>query len=312
MPARMHQKPLVRIHHLQKRFGDNKVLKNVSFSVQKGAIHGLIGLSGAGKTTLLRCLVGFYKPDGGKILIEDQDASNVLSTRIGFTTQDNCFYADLSLWENILYFGNLYDVNKKSLKVRAQSLLKLVELQDAIDTKAKNLSGGMKRRFDLVLSLLHEPDILILDEPATGLDPMLRKKIWFIVKYINRLGVTTLISSHLLRDLEHICTGISLLHKGTIITSGSPSQLRNLFAHHHDVKIQTHPGNYKKILKALQKTDIRFAAPKSDQGKFRFITKHPQALIKALHPILDATKETLVDLSIEKPSLEDLLEHVAA
>lgn len=312
MGETLHKKPFVRVHHLQKKFGDKKVLKNVSFSVTKGSIHGLIGLSGAGKTTLLRCLVGYYKPNRGKILIDQHDAKDLLSSRIGFTTQDNCFYEDLTLWENIRYFGSLYNVPKSKLKKRAQGLLKLVGLEDSLYVNAENLSGGMKRRFDLVLSLLHEPDILILDEPATGLDPMLRKKIWFIVKYINKLGVTTLISSHLLKDLEHVCTEISLLHKGTIITTGSPRKLRDLFSQHHEVRIQTEPGKYEKILRSLRKAKVEFSAPRRDEDAFVFLTQHPKRLIKAIYLILHRSPEKLVDLSIEKPSLESLLEQVAS
>ena len=312
MSERMHTQPIIQIHRVRKAFDEHHVLKNVSFAVEKGSVHGLIGLSGAGKSTLLNCLVGYYEIDAGRILIDREDHKKAVKTRIGFTTQNNCFYEDLTLWDNIKYFGDLYSVPRDTLKKRAKYLLNIVELSDALHTRATNLSGGMKRRFDLVLSLLHKPDILILDEPATGLDPMLRRKIWFIVKYINNLGVTTIISSHLLNDLEELCDNISLLHNGTIISSGSPSELRDLFSHHHQIRVQTAPGNYKKVLKTLKQTGLKIHNPRRDAGKFVFITKHTNLLLRVLHNVLEATDERIVDFSIQKPGLEDLMEKVAS
>ena len=303
--------PAIQIQRVRKSFGDHVVLKNASFTISKQGIHGLVGLSGAGKTTLLNCLIGYYDIDAGRILISGEEPQDALASHIGFTTQENCFYQDLTLADNIRYFGGIYDVPKDKLWKRGKKLLKLTQLDASLSTKAENLSGGMKRRFDLVLSLLHHPQILILDEPATGLDPKLRGTIWEIVKYINNLGVTTIISSHLLNDLEEICTQISLLHNGTIVSTGAPEALRDLFSHHHQIQLRTNPGNYQSVVVNLQQHDIDVANPRKENDKLLFNVDQPHKILGVLDNALRDTEETIIDVKIQKPGLTSLMEKVA-
>lgn len=300
----------IQIQRVRKHFEDKHVLRNVSFTVQQGSIHGVVGLSGAGKTTLLNCLVGYYDKDGGMIRIHGQRQNNVDPGRIGFATQETCFYEDITVKANITYFGELNHVSDNALWGRASQLLKLTGLSSELKTKAGDLSGGMKRRFDLVLSLLHGPDVLILDEPATGLDPKLRKTIWTIIRRINMAGRTIIISSHLLNDLEEICTEISLLHNGTIISTGTPRRLRDVFSHHYELRIQTEHGDYKALLDSLNRHGVDAQNPTHQNNKVVFTVTDPNTVVGGLDKALNDTDDTIRDVSIEKPGLESLLEKV--
>jgi ABC-2 type transport system ATP-binding protein len=311
MGERFHTDAAVQIQRLRKSFNDNKVLKNVSFRVGQGNVHGLIGLSGAGKTTLLNCLVGYYDSDGGTVLIGGEEPGQKTAQLVGFTTQESCFYADITVKDNIKYFGNLYSLPQDQMLRRAHTLLQLTGLQDTKHVRAGNLSGGMQRRFDLVLSLLHDPDILILDEPASGLDPKRRHTIWNLVKRVNRTGVTTIISSHLLNDLEEICDEISLLHKGTIVNTDTPQRLRELFSHHFRLDLHTTPGQHNAIIDAMQDNGIEVSNPQRSNETLRVEIDHPEHVVRHLGAILDDLDETLLDINIEKPGLESLLEKVS-
>ena len=208
---------LIEFQNIEKTFGEIRILKSLNFTIQKGDLIGLIGRSGEGKTTLLRTLIGFYKPNSGKIIFKGKDITrktSEISNIVGFCTQENSFYPELTSEENLYYFGRLYGIKKKVLQQRAKELLELVQLYEKRKIIAGNMSGGMKRRLDFAISLVHNPDILILDEPTTGLDPIIRQSLWDIIEEINKRGVTIIVSSHLLDFIEEKCKKIALLKAG--------------------------------------------------------------------------------------------------
>ncbi|NJL44316.1 MAG: ABC transporter ATP-binding protein [Nitrosarchaeum sp.] len=168
---------LLTIKDLNQRLGKREVLKHVNLVLNQGELLGLVGKSGSGKTTLLRCIMGFYEHQRGQMLLNGEDVSSnpiKLKRIVGFTTQENSFYAQLTVEENLRYFGNLYKLGRKQLDKRIDTVLHLVSLSETRRMLGRSLSGGMKRRLDFAISLLHDPEILILDEPDTGLDPQLR------------------------------------------------------------------------------------------------------------------------------------------
>ncbi len=216
---------LLEFLHLRKSFKSRTILHDINFTVNSGEIFGLVGKSGGGKTTLMRVLMGFYHADSGKILFEGKDVSTDLyhiRQNIGFTTQENSFYEKLTVFENLEYFGQMYGVNEDELKKRAKILLDLVQLGDKSQLLAEDLSGGMKRRLDFAISLIHDPPLLILDEPTTGLDPILRFEIWDVIRSIRDYGKTVVVSSHFFDELEQNCSRIGILHKGKILVAESP------------------------------------------------------------------------------------------
>ncbi|MBI5393555.1 ABC transporter ATP-binding protein [Candidatus Woesearchaeota archaeon] len=213
---------LIQLVAIKKMFKNHAVLDNLEFSVNKGDLLGLIGKSGEGKTTFLRVLIGFYKIDAGIILFEGNDITKKtqqILKHVGFCTQDNSFYPELTIEENMIYYGRLYGIKRKALKERIEELLKLVNLHEQKDKFGSDISGGMKRRLDFAIALLHNPAILILDEPTAGLDPVMTKDIWNLIEEINQQGTTVIVSSHELDNLERKCNKIAVLNKGKIVST---------------------------------------------------------------------------------------------
>jgi ABC-2 type transport system ATP-binding protein len=220
---------LLEFKSVGKKFGKVSVLEDVSFRIRKGEIFGLIGKSGCGKSTLLRVLIGMIRSDAGKILFEDKDAwskRGYLRKSTGFATQGNTLFLDLTVWENARFFGELYGVKKSVLKSRFAELIKLLSLEGFEDSLVKTLSGGMTKRANLLVSLIHGPDLLILDEPTVGLDSILRGALWKYIKRINRDGTTILVTSHLIDEIEDNCNRVAILDAGVIASIATVAEYK--------------------------------------------------------------------------------------
>ena len=184
---------LIEVKGVTKNFEDKRILNDVSLSINENEILGIIGQSGAGKTVLMKIIIGFYKPDKGKVLYSTKGLkSNIkeIKKKVGFASQHHSIYPDLSVKENLRYFGNLYGMKRKEIKNRIPEVLKLVELSGYKNKLAIKMSGGMNRRLDIACALMHSPKILILDEPVSGLDPVLRKHMTKLIQKIRQEGTT--------------------------------------------------------------------------------------------------------------------------
>lgn len=208
--------PIIKIVDVSKHFGKNQVLKDINLKITEGRILGLIGQSGSGKTTLLRTILGIYSPTKGDITIHGKKTTGTKPKEIGFASQEYSFYPRLTIEENLKFYGEMYKIPRNTLKSRISKLLALFELTKARKTKAQNISGGMKRRLDIAIAILHNPEIIILDEPTTGLDVVLREKIWGLLEKIRAEGMTIIVSSHDLEELQQHCTDIAFLRQGYI------------------------------------------------------------------------------------------------
>ena len=226
--------PFLVFENISKSFGTKKVIKNLTLSIHHHEIFGIIGKSGAGKSTLLKLLIGFFHVDSGKILFQGKDITNnaaFIKQLVGFCTQENSFYPELTVQENLYYYGRLYGLDNKDLRKREQELLGVVGLGHHKDVVAGDLSGGMKRRLDFAISLVHYPPLLILDEPTTGLDPITEKTIWELIKDLSRQGISIIIISHMLEYVEKYCDTLGFLADGQILLTASPSSLRKKYSH---------------------------------------------------------------------------------
>lgn len=303
------EEALLEIHNLSKKFGKHLVLDGVTFDVDNKDLLGIIGLSGSGKTTLLNILIGFWKPSRGEILFSGGKISrNIRAIRqlFGFATQGGSFYNKLTVRENLIYFGRLYGMNGAEIKERTDELLSFMELEDAIDVLADNLSKGMQRRLDMACAMLHDPKVLIMDEPTEDLDPGLRKEILALIRKINQTGTTILITSHQLRDMENICSKIAILHNGKILEVGAPEDIKTSYSKNEEILVETYPGNYNAILKKINKRDISDVVVDKD----KLIIYTPKAE-KVLHDIINSIQhlgERIVDIEVSKPSLEEVFE----
>ncbi|HLC98407.1 MAG TPA: ABC transporter ATP-binding protein [Candidatus Nanoarchaeia archaeon] len=214
--------PFLSLKNITKSFGKRKVLDSLSLDLHQGEIIGLIGKSGCGKSTLIKILVGYYTPDSGRMIFEKKDITSKFSKVkhiVGYTTQENSFYEKLTVYENMSYYANLYGIPADQRKDRIKELLEAVRLHGSKNSLAGDISGGMKRRLDFAISLLHRPKLVILDEPTTGLDPLLVENFWKIVTTIAKeQKITVLVSSHLLSEVKQYCNRAAVMSNGKIST----------------------------------------------------------------------------------------------
>lgn len=208
---------LIEIKNTSKAYKKQQVLENINLSIRENEIFGLIGPSGAGKTTLIRLIIGAENVDKGSIRLLDYQIPNLKALRhIGYMPQNDALYTDLSGYDNLMFFGGMYSIKQAELKHRAEEVLKLVELEQDVNKKVINYSGGMKKRLSLAVALLHDPKILILDEPTVGIDPILRKKIWDEFYKLKDQGKTILVTTHVM-DEAIKCDRLALIRQGTIL-----------------------------------------------------------------------------------------------
>lgn len=217
----------IELRNVSKSFGKKKVLQEISLSVEKGQIYGLIGPSGSGKTTLVKMIVGIDAPDTGAIQVLDLKVPDLdLLKNIGYMAQSDALYTELTGKENLDFFASLYPMKKSEMKKRIAYAADLVKLTDQLGKKVAVYSGGMKRRLSLAIALVHDPKILILDEPTVGIDPELRLSIWNELFHLkNEQQKTILITTHVMDEAEK-CDQVAMVRDGAILASGTPTELK--------------------------------------------------------------------------------------
>lgn len=314
--------PIIRFENVNKKYRGKGILTDINLDIKSKEIFGIIGLSGSGKTTLLNLLIGFIKPDSGDVLFHSEHlleygqkdtfrsvfnkAKEVRKT-FGFASQYPSFYEDLTVKENLFYFGSLYNLPKDTLVTNTRAILHLMELYDAKDTKAANLSGGMARRLDIGCALIHDPKVLILDEPTSDLDSQLRKHIWHLLRKINAKGTTIILSSHHLEDLEFSCDKVAIIHESKIVNSGSPDELKNSYTKEVEIQVETVSGKYSDIINSTKSLVTDDKTLIIDHKLKLYTSKVEDTLYKILHKIVE-TDDVLIDLMVSKPSLVEVFE----
>ncbi|RMD58001.1 ABC transporter ATP-binding protein [Candidatus Woesearchaeota archaeon] len=300
----------LQVRNVGKSFGANTVLEGVDFDVRSGEIFGLIGMSGAGKTTLLNILVGALSPDSGDVLVAMPDGSSasvrkepVKARRMfGFSTQSPSFYDRLTVRENLEHFARLYGLQKEDARRRALAVMDLVGLGSARDIEASKLSGGMQKRLDIACALIHDPSILVLDEPTADLDPIMRKNLWQLMRDINVKGTTIILASHFLAEIELLCSRIAILNSSRIVDIGSAKDLRNVYARNFNLYVQTFSQDYSRLLRALGK-DARI-----EGGELVLNTSKPKRALSIIAKVL--LEGDVASVNLSRPSLGEVFEKV--
>lgn len=219
---------MISVKNITKRFGDITAVDNLSFEVQKGEIFGIVGPDGAGKSTLLRMMAGILRPGSGVVEIDDENIQSNLSgikENLAYMPQRFGLYEDLTVEENIFFFGRLFGVSKKEIKDRIPALYDFSRLGPFKDRLAGKLSGGMKQKLGLACSLIHSPDLILLDEPTNGVDPVSRREFWKILYTLLGEGVTIVVSTAYLDEAER-CNRVAMMDKGKFIRNGKPSDIK--------------------------------------------------------------------------------------
>lgn len=225
----MENKNIIEVKNLKKTYpGGTEAVKDVSFEVKRGEFFGFLGPNGAGKTTTMNMLVNLVRKTSGEIIINDHDIDkepDEIYKEIGFAMQEVGLDETATAREMMQLHGRLYHLPKEKIDEQISKLLKLVELEKVADKYTFSYSGGMRRRFDLALSLIHEPKILFLDEPTQGLDPHARQLIWNYLKDLNKNGMTIFLTTHFMEEAESLCDRIAIMDKGQIVTEGTLKEL---------------------------------------------------------------------------------------
>jgi ABC-2 type transport system ATP-binding protein len=222
---------MITIRSVSKSFGSIEAVKNVSFNIGKGEIFGILGPNGAGKSTIVNILNTLVRPDEGDVIIDGvdiKDDGETIKLIMGVVPQEIALYEELSAYENLMFWGGLYDIPKQELKKNVNNTLEIVDLVSRKDDRIKTFSGGMKRRINIACSLLHNPKILVLDEPTVGVDPQNRNHIFEVIERLNNEGMTIIYTTHYMEEAERFCDNIAIIDVGRIIAQGTLKELRQI------------------------------------------------------------------------------------
>ncbi len=301
---------IIEVNNLTKRFGEHIILDNLNFRIERSSIFGLIGKSGCGKTTLLNMLIGYTKPNKGFINYHGKNVEKIgtaLGRIVGFASQEGSFYKKLTVAENLRYFGRLYGYPKNTINGRIKILLETFGLQDAEHTLGQNLSIGMQKRLDIACALIHDPDILILDEPTANLDPALRKNILELIKKINESGTTIIISSHILDDINTLCDKVLVIDNKRIVGFGTPRELEMQLSKNDVIKIESELKNYDILVGSLLSKNL-IDNYEVEGDVLCLHTKNTKNTLKHVTNYFGRGGDSLVNIEITKPSLGGIFE----
>jgi len=222
------QKPIVVTRSLSKTFGERKAVDELDLTVEAGICYGLLGPNGAGKTTTLRMIYGVTRPSSGSVHVFGLDISNhrrEVRARLGVTLQDNVLVDALTPVENLKVFGRYHLIGEPELSRRAEQMIEFLSLGSHRDVAVRHLSGGFQRRLAIAMSLMNRPELLVLDEPTTGLDPAVRLALWSRVRELRTGGTTILLTTHYMDEAERLCDRVGIVSAGRLIAEGSPREL---------------------------------------------------------------------------------------
>lgn len=218
---------VVSVNHVYRTFGSKEVLKDISLQVAEAETFGILGPSGSGKTTLVKLLTGIDEATSGEVRVLGIPMPKLaMLQQIGYMAQSDALYTELSAKENLEFFAALYGLKGGNRTRRIRDVLELVNLQDHLRKRVDQYSGGMKRRLSLAIALLHEPPLLLLDEPTVGIDPVLRQSIWKELKALNRKGTTIVLTTHVMDEAEK-CDRLAMIRDGELLAVDTPAGLLN-------------------------------------------------------------------------------------
>jgi ABC-2 type transport system ATP-binding protein len=295
---------------LSKRFGDVVAVDGVEFHVRAGEAYGLLGPNGAGKTTTIAMLLGLLRPDRGTVRVFGRDvAKDPLGARamIGYVPQEVALYPELTARENLRFFGRLYGLPRRALRVRIDEVLELVGLADRAGDLVRTYSGGMQRRVNIAAALLHEPSLLVLDEPTVGVDAQSRNAILASIEVLVADGISVLYTSHYMEEVERICQRVGIVDHGRIVAEGTTRELIAQVGQAGQVDLAL-VGDADAAAARLREVDGVVEAARTERG-VRLVTKHGQYLLPVLLAALDGVA-TVTGVEVTEPDLEAVFLHL--
>jgi ABC-2 type transport system ATP-binding protein len=297
---------IIKIQGLKKNFGTVQAIKNIDLNIRQGEFFGLLGPNGAGKTTTINILSTILKPDAGQVQINGYDLQGEpakCKKSIGIVPQELALYDELSAGENLHFWGRLYGLGKKELERRSDELLETFELAERKNDHIKTFSGGMKRRVNIAAALLHNPEILMMDEPTVGIDPQSRNKIYEVLEAISQTGVTIVYTTHYMGEVEQLCSRIGIIDHGEIIAEGTLEELRKITG--NDQHIIIHYDDTSENTNQQLKQDFGDNAVIAG-GKMIFQTHDVAADLPVVMKKFTAICSTINHISVNQASLESV------
>jgi ABC-2 type transport system ATP-binding protein len=297
---------MIRVEDLHKRFGSLRAVDGISFEVPEGQLFGFLGPNGAGKTTTLSMISGLLKPDQGSIGLGDIDvweSPKAAKRLLGLVPQDIAVYEWLSARENLMFWGSLFDLSRAQLKSNVDLWLKRVGLTDRAKEPVTKFSGGMKRRLNLAIGLVHNPKVVLLDEPMVGIDPQTRSSIMELIREIAQEGTTILFTAHHLEEAEALCDRIAIIDHGRILEAGSVDELARVVG---DGDIVTLKGNFApdRLKEVLAGESVNLV--NAGEQTTTLTLNHGGPGITTLLQKLDREGIGIDTITMQKPSLESV------
>jgi ABC-2 type transport system ATP-binding protein len=300
---------MLEVRNLRKDYGPTTALAGVSFRVGAGEMFGLLGPNGAGKTTLMSIVSGLLDPSGGQVFLADREFrrhDRDLRRTIGIVPQDLAIYQELTARENLRFFGQLYGLGGNELETRVESILAAIALADRADQRAGTFSGGMKRRLNLGASLVHQPKILLLDEPTTGVDPQSRNHIFEEVRRLNAGGMTIVYTSHYMEEVQALCPRIGIIDRGKLIACDLVQNLLKQLPGLLRLRVVRFPDQARQRLQALN--GIRVLTPNAETVEIE--CRDVKGVLLQLVSILNEEQVAMTSLETEEPNLEHVFLHL--
>ena len=306
----MNNQTTIRTSDLSKKFGKFTAVDRVSFQIKQGEIFGFLGPNGSGKTTTIRMMLGLLKPTSGSIEVLDAavpEQMQQILPRIGYMSQQFSLYNDLTVRQNLKFYGQAYGISPTKSEEKFQEAIAISGLAGYEDTRTSDLSGGWRQRLALSAAILPKPEVLFLDEPTAGVDPVSRRAFWDLLYQLVAEGITVFITTHYMDEAEH-CHRLAFIQHGKLIAQGTPTDIVNDFA----------PGSVLEVLTAEPEAFIKAIAKHPDQqirehlnaelygNLVHIFTSHPKALTRTLRSLARSAGIRIESITEIDPSLEDV------
>jgi ABC-2 type transport system ATP-binding protein len=301
--------PFLEISDVQKNYGSLRALDGVTFQVNEGELFGLLGPNGAGKTTLMSIISCLLEPTAGQVRLTGkrvERSDRLLRRAIGIVPQELAIYGELTARENLHFFGGLYGLAQDGLQRRVGDVLDAVGLADRADDRAGTFSGGMKRRLNLGVALVHEPGLLLLDEPTTGVDPQSRSHIFEEVRRLNSAGMTMIYTSHYMEEVQALCSRIGIMDHGRLIACDTLPNLLRLLTGLIRIRVPVVTAAFRDRLMALP--EVRLLEPQP--GIVELHCREVKSSLVQLVALLNQLDIPLKSLETEEPNLERVFLHL--
>jgi len=296
---------------LRRRFGEVEAVRGVSFQIAEGETYGLLGPNGAGKTTTISMVCGLLEPDGGEVLVTGTPLTThsvAAKAAIGYVPQELAIYPDLSARENLHFFARLYGLPSAAARARVDEVLAVIGLADRAAEPTKNFSGGMQRRLNIGIGLLHRPRLLILDEPTVGVDPQSRNAILDSVVHLSGEGMAVLYTTHYMEEAERLCDRIGIVDLGELKAEGTRADLVALVGEHDRVALEG-VGDLRAAAQACQALDSVRAASVQD-GAIQLIVDRARTILPELLRVAANAGVAVSSVEVNEPDLEAVFLHL--